>query len=91
MQSEWNKRSKFIKELEASGLLGSLGIKTALSEIALVGPLLCQEYKMNEIVNNFLLAGDKLLPEMHLRQSGFTYHACGPFTKTNKEYKNIKK
>ena len=42
MQREWNKRSKFIKELEASGLLGSLGIKTALSEIALVGPLLCQ-------------------------------------------------
>ena len=46
---------------------------------------------MNEIVNNFLLAGEKILPEMHLRQSGFTYCACGPFTKTNKEYKNFKK
>ena len=39
---------------------------------------------MNEIVNKFLLAGDKLMPEMHLKQPGFTYSACGPFTK-NKE------
>ena len=40
--------------------------------------------KMNEIVNNFLLFGDKLMPEMHLKQPVFTYSACGPFTK-NKE------
>ena len=39
---------------------------------------------MNEIVNKFLLAGDRFMPEMHLRQLGFTYSACGPFTK-NKE------
>ena len=39
---------------------------------------------MNEIVNKFLLAGDKFMPEMHLTQPGFTYCACGPFTK-NKE------
>ena len=39
---------------------------------------------MNEIVNKFLLARDKSLPEMHLRQPGFTYSANGPFTK-NKE------
>ena len=39
---------------------------------------------MNEIVNKFLLAVDKLMPEMHLKQLGFTYSACGPFTK-NKE------
>ena len=36
---------------------------------------------MNKIINKFLLAGDKFMPEMHLRQSGFTYSACGPFTK----------
>ena len=41
-------------------------------------------YKMNDIINKFLLAGDKFIPEMHLRQPGFTYSACGPFTK-NKE------
>ena len=39
---------------------------------------------MNEIVNNFLLVGDKFMPEMHLKQPGFTYSACGPFTE-NKE------
>ena len=39
---------------------------------------------MNEIVNKFLLAGDKFMPEMHLKQPGFTYSACEPFTK-NKE------
>ena len=36
---------------------------------------------MNEIVNKFLLAEDKSMPEMHLKQTGFTYSACGPFTK----------
>ena len=39
---------------------------------------------MNDIINKFLLAGDKFMPEMHLKQPGFTYSACGPFTK-NKE------
>ena len=45
---------------------------------------------MNKIVNKFLLAGDKSMPEMYLRQPGFTYSNCGPFTK-NKEFKNLKK
>ena len=36
---------------------------------------------MNQIVKKFLLAGDKFMPEIHLRQPGFTYSACGPFTK----------
>ena len=39
---------------------------------------------MNKIVNKFLLAGDKLMPEMYLNQPGFTYSDCGPLTK-NKE------
>ena len=39
---------------------------------------------MKEIVNKFLLAGDKFMSEKHLKQPGFTYNACGPFTK-NKE------
>ena len=47
-------------------------------------------YKMNEIVDKFLLAGNKFMPEMHLKQPGFTDSACGPFTK-NKELKKIKK
>ena len=39
---------------------------------------------MNEIVDTFLLVGDTFMPEMHLKQPGFTSSACGPFTK-NKE------
>ena len=39
---------------------------------------------MNEIINKFLLVGDTFMPEMHLKQPGFTYSTCGPFTK-NKE------
>ena len=47
----------------------------------------CFQYKMNEIGNKFLLVVDKFMPEMHLKQSGFTYSACGPFTK-NKQKKD---
>ena len=39
---------------------------------------------MNENVNKCLLVGDKFMPEMHLKQLGFTYSVCGPFTE-NKE------
>ena len=39
---------------------------------------------MNEIVNKFLLTGDKFMPKMHLRQPGFMYSTCEPFTQ-NKE------
>ena len=34
---------------------------------------------MNKIANKFLLAGDNFMPEMHLKQPGFIYSACGPF------------
>ena len=36
---------------------------------------------MNDIINKFLLTGDKFLPELHLKQPGFTHSVCGPFTK----------
>ena len=42
---------------------------------------------MNETVNTFLLAGDKLMPEMHLRHILLVDH----LQKTKKEYKNLKK
>ena len=45
---------------------------------------------MNEIVNTFLLSGDKSMPEMHLKQSGFIYSACGPFTKNKERIQKIK-
>ena len=44
---------------------------------------------MNDIINKFLLAGDKFMPDMHLRQPGFAYSACGPFTKNNERIKNF--
>ena len=45
---------------------------------------------MNNVINKFLLAGNKFMPEMHLRQSQFVYSACGPFTR-HKELKNLNK
>ena len=36
---------------------------------------------MNGIVNKFLLSVDKFIPKLHLRQLGFTFSACGDFTK----------
>ena len=45
---------------------------------------------MNEIVNKFLLAGNKFLPEMHLKQPAFTYSACGPFTKNKERIQKFK-
>ena len=44
---------------------------------------------MNNTINKFLLAGDKFMPEMHLRQSGFTYSASGPFTKHKERIKKF--
>ena len=46
---------------------------------------------MNEIVNKFLLAGDKFMSEMHLKQPGFIYSACGPFTKRKEKIQKLKK
>ena len=45
---------------------------------------------MNEIVNKFLLAGDKFMPEMRLRQPGFTYSTCEPFTKNKERIQKFK-
>ena len=46
--------------------------------------------KMNEIVNKILLAGDKFMLEMHLKQPGYTYSACGPFTKNKERVQKFK-
>ena len=46
---------------------------------------------MNEIANTFLLAGDKFMPEMHLEEPGFTYSACGQFTKNKERIQKLKK
>ena len=45
---------------------------------------------MNEIVNKLSLAEDKFMPEMHLRQPGFTYTACEPFSKNKERIQKFK-
>ena len=45
---------------------------------------------MNEIVNKFVSAIDKFMPEMNLKQPGFTYSACGPFTKNKERIQKFK-
>ena len=74
-----SKKSRFIKNQEAKGLL-------EVRKVPILGDILFWEYQMvaaplNEIVNKFLLASDKFMPEMHSKQPGFTYSAHGPFTK----------
>ena len=44
---------------------------------------------MNEIANTFLLVGDKFISEMHLKQPGFTYSDCGPFTKNKERFEKF--
>ena len=56
----------------------------------MLGLLLFQKYKMNEIINSFLLEGDEFMPEMYLGQPELTYSAYHGFDK-NKVKKNLKK
>ena len=45
---------------------------------------------MKKTVSKFLLTGDNFMPGMHLRQPGFTYSACGPFTKNKERIQKFK-
>ena len=45
---------------------------------------------MDNTINKFLLAGDKFMPEIHLRQPQFTYSACRPFTKHKQRIQKFK-
>ena len=46
---------------------------------------------MNAIVNKLLLVGDKFMPEMHYKQTGFTYSACELLNKNKERKKKLKK
>ena len=88
-----SKKLKFIKKQEASGILSSVGIRTPLNKISVLGGFECnssENYKMNDLINTFLLPGDISMPEMHLKQPGFTYSACGPFTKNKERIQKFK-
>ena len=45
---------------------------------------------MNETANKFLLAGDKFMPKIYLKQPGFTYSASGPFSKNKGRIQKFK-
>ena len=80
------KKSRFMKEQESKELLSSLGLQRYWIKFHYYVTFCFNsvEYKMKVIVSKFILAGDKIMPEMYLTQPGFAYSACGPFTK-NKE------
>ena len=86
-----SKKSRFIKEQEASGLLSSLEIRTGLDKISMLGPLLFKRYKTNEIINKFLLSEHKFVTEMDLRQLVFTYSACVQFIKNKERMQKFRK
>ena len=44
---------------------------------------------MNEIIKKILLAGDKVMPEMNLKQPGFTYSTCGTFTRNKQRFQKF--
>ena len=67
-----SKKSNFFKNQETEGLLSNLGLRTPLIKVPLLGDILFWLYKMNKIVNKFLLAGDKFLPEMHFKEPRLT-------------------
>ena len=58
-----SKNSRFIKNQKAIGLLSNLGVRTPLSKVPILGDILFWRYKINEIVNKFLLAGDTFIPK----------------------------
>ena len=73
-----SKKSKFLKEKEAKGLSSNFFggiIQLFLEKILLIRNALFKNYKMNARINKILLEGDKFMPEMYLRQPGFTYSA----------------
>ena len=67
-----SKKSRFIKNQEEKGLLSNLDLRALLSKGPLLGDICFKGIKLNEIVNKFLLPGDKFMPKIHLKQPGFT-------------------
>ena len=81
-----SKKSKFIKKQEARGIISKLtGIKVLILNDLPIANILFYKYKTNAVVNKLLLAGDKFMPGIHLRQPRFTYSACDHSLHTKKE------
>ena len=78
------KKSRFVKELEAKRFIKQFRSQNTVEKNSIVKCFSLRGIKINEILNKSLLAGDKLILEMQLKQPCFTCSACGLFTK-NKE------
>ena len=88
-----SKKLKFIKEQEPKGLLTVLGKNPILGKLLIQLKIVLIHLNiisMNEVIDKFLLSGDIFMPKMHLKQPGFTYSACGPFTKNKDRIKKLK-
>ena len=89
-----SKKSILMKEQKAKEIWSILRRRTPLNKMPLVKYCFsnCHKYKMNKIVNKFLLARDKFLTEMHLKQPWFTYEKIYlqvHLLKTKKELKSL--
>ena len=86
-----NKKSTFIYNNLV--LFDSLGLNTPQNRMknALWMLLDNKIINMNNVIDKFLLAGDKFMPEMHLRQPRFVYSACGSFTRHKERIKEFKR
>ena len=82
-----SKKAKLIKEQETSALLSTLGIKTPLSKNSFSRSSFDTRYKINEIVNKFLLAGHD---RYAFKIARISYSTCQPFTKTKERIQKIK-
>ena len=71
-------------------LLGDILFQLGTSSLSTILLNAISSYKMSNIINKFLLAGDKFMTEIHLRQPQFTYSACGPFTKHKQRIQKFK-
>ena len=89
-----SKKSRLIKEQEASGLLLTSGLllidNSPFQGIPTIDSIL-QRYKINEIVNKFLLAGDNSCLKCISGSLDLRLVLVGRLLKTKKEYTNLKK
>ena len=86
------KKSRFVKEQEAKGLLSKLtGIKVSVLNYSSIENILLKKHKINAIVSKIiLLSGDTFMPEIRLEEHGFTYSTCETFTENKKRIKKFK-
>ena len=92
-----SKKSRFIKDQEGKGLISNLGIRALLSKVQILGDILLWSATSLSSINNewnskqvFVSIYDTFIPEMHLKQPGFTYSTCRSSTKNKERIQKFK-